>query len=319
MVVRAPHSPPGVRHLAGLVRTLGTDLQERFGERVHKLALDTGFTCPNRDGSLGRGGCTFCNNESFAPAAKARPDVSEQMARGAAVVAKRTGARKYLGYFQAYTNTYDQLDRLESLYRQALSHPGCVGLSIGTRPDCLGDGVLELLARLQDEGNLVWLELGLQSVFDRTLERVNRGHGSTVYFESTRRARELGLPVCCHLILGLPGEDRSHALESHAQVVAAGVDGLKIHPLHVVRSSLLAATWRAGEYRPLSMADYVEWTADLIERTPPGVVFHRLTGTCSEDLLLAPAWCSRKWDVLNGIEAALRRRGTRQGSLVGSD
>jgi uncharacterized protein len=304
----------GVRNLAGVVRTLGSDLHERFGERVHKLALDTGFTCPNRDGRLGRGGCTFCNNESFAPSVKIRPDVAEQMSRGADVVAKRTGARKYLGYFQAYTNTYDRLDRLEVLYRRALAFPGCVGLSIGTRPDCLGVGVLELLARLKDEGHLIWLELGLQSIFDETLKRVNRGHGSDIYFESARRARALGLSVCCHLILGLPGEDRSHALESHGQVVAAGVDGFKIHPLHVVRSSQLAATWRRGEYRPLSMTDYVGWTADLIERTPADIVFHRLTGTCSEDLLLAPDWCTKKWDVLNGIEAELRRRGTRQGS-----
>ncbi len=313
MVVREP-AVSGSRTLADLVHTLGSDLQERFGERVHKLALDTGFTCPNRDGSLGRGGCTFCNNESFAPSAKSRPDVLEQMRRGAEVVARRTRARRFLGYFQAYTNTYDQLDRLEALYRQALAFPGCVGLSIGTRPDCVGHGVLELLARLQDEGHLIWLELGLQTVFDATLERVNRGHGAAVYFESVARARELGLPVCCHLILGLPGEGREHALESHAQVVAAGVDGFKFHPLHVVRSSLLAASWRGGDYTPLSMADYVEWAADLVERTPPDVVFHRLTGTCSEDLLLAPPWCVKKWEVLNGIEATLRRRGTRQGT-----
>ncbi len=308
----------GSRTLADLVLTLGSALQTRFGERVHKLALDTGFTCPNRDGSLGRGGCTFCNNESFAPSTGSRPEVALQMARGAEVVAKRTGARKYLGYFQAYTNTYDSLGRLESLYRQALSYPGCVGLSIGTRPDCLGPGVLELLARLQDEGHLIWLELGLQTIFDETLVRVNRGHGSEVYFESNDRARALGLPVCCHLILGLPGEDRTHALETHAQVIQAGVDGLKIHPLHVVRSSLLAAQWRAGEYSPLALGDYVEWTADLIERTPPGVVFHRLTGTCAEELLLAPAWCVKKWDVLNAIERALRLRGTRQGSFSGA-
>jgi len=306
----------GSRTLADLVHTLGSDLQERFGERVHKLALDTGFTCPNRDGTLGRGGCTFCNNESFAPASGSRPDVSEQMARGAVVVAKRTGARKYLGYFQAYTNTYDKLERLEALYRQALSYPGCVGLSIGTRPDCLGDGVVELLARLRDEGHLVWLELGLQTVFAETLAKVNRGHDAETYFRSAARARALGLPVCCHLILGLPGEDRSHALESHRQVVEAGVEGLKIHPLHVVRSSLLAAQWRAGDYPPMSLSDYAQWTADLVERTPSEVVFHRLTGTCSEELLLAPAWCVKKWDVLNAIEANLRCRGTRQGSAL---
>lgn len=318
MVARASVAASGSRNLAGLVRTLGSELQARFGERVHKLALDSGFTCPNRDGSLGHGGCTFCNNESFAPSANAKPDVRMQMIRGAQVVARRTGARKYLGYFQAYSNTYDQTDRLEDLYRQALAFEGCVGLSIGTRPDCLGEGVLELLARLRDEGHMVWLELGLQSVFDETLDRVNRGHGADIYFESALRARSLGLSVCCHLILGLPGEDRGHAVESHRQVVAAGIDGLKIHPLHVVRSSILAAQWKAAEYQPLSMTEYVEWTTDLIERTPPDVVFHRLTGTCSEDLLLAPAWCSKKWIVLNAIERNLRSRGSSQGSMLGA-
>jgi hypothetical protein len=236
------------------------------------------------------------------------------MAEGALVVARRTKARKYLAYFQAYTNTYGSLERLEALYRDALAFPGCIGLSIGTRPDCLGAGVLELLARIQDEGRVVWLELGLQSAFDETLDRVGRGHGAEIYFREAKRARALGLPLCCHLILGLPGEGLDHALETHRQVLAAGVDGLKIHPLHIVRGSTLAAQWKAGEYSPLSLTDYVEWACDLVERTPAEVVFHRLTGTCAEDLLLAPSWCSGKWNVLNAIEATLRGRGSRQGS-----
>ena len=302
------------RTLADLVHTLGSDLLERYGERVHKIALDTGFTCPNRDGRSGHGGCTFCNNESFAPGSSERP-LALQMSAGAAVVARRTGARKYLAYFQAYSNTYGSLDRLESIYREALAFPGCIGLSIGTRPDCLGPGILELLVRIQDEGWMVWLELGLQSAFDETLVRVNRGHDSEIYFAQARRARALGLPLCCHLILGLPGEGRDHALETHRRVIEAGVDGLKIHPLHVVRGSALAAQWKASEYDPLRMSDYVEWTCDLVERTPVEVVFHRLTGTCSEDLLLAPSWCSKKWNVLNAIESTLRRRGTRQGTF----
>ena len=310
-----PTSLQGSRTLADLVHTLGSDLLERYGERVHKLALDTGFTCPNRDGRSGSGGCTFCNNDSFAPGSRERP-LGTQMSEGACVVARRTGARKYLAYFQAYTNTYGALDHLEALYREALAFPGCVGLSIGTRPDCLEPGVLELLARIQDEGWLVWLELGLQSAFDETLERVNRGHGSEIYFREARRARGLGLPLCCHLILGLPGEGQDRARETHRQVLEVGVDGLKIHPLHVVRGSALAIQWRGGGYDPLSLTDYVEWTRDLVERTPPEVVFHRLTGTCSADLLLAPSWCAGKWNVLNAIEASLRRRGTRQGSFA---
>lgn len=304
------------RSIADLVTTLGSVLQDRFGERVHKLALDTGFTCPNRDGTVGRGGCTFCNNDTFAPAARSKPPLEIQMSQGARVVEKRTGARKYLAYFQAYTNTYGDLSRLRALWAEALAFPGCVGVSVGTRPDCLAPGVLEELARLQDAGFVVWLELGLQSAFDQTLQAVNRGHGAEVYFRECSRARTLGLPVCAHLILGLPGERRDHALETHRQVIDAGVDGLKVHPLHVVKGSLLATQWRRSEYVPLALSEYVAWACDLVERTPPKVVFHRLTGTCEADLLLSPLWCEKKWDVLNGIESELRSRGARQGSAL---
>lgn len=286
----------------------------RYGERVHKVALDTGFTCPNRDGALGKGGCTFCNNDSFAPGTKQRDRLEDQVLKGQDVVRRRTGAKKTIAYFQAYTNTYDRLEVLEQLWNRALEMPGVVGLSIGTRPDCLPEGVLELLARLQDRHLEIWLELGLQSVFDATLNRVNRGHGADAWYKAIRRARSLGLKVCTHLILGLPGEGRDEALASHAQVVAEGSEGIKVHPLHVVKGSRMAAQWKAGEIASLSLAEYASWTADLVERTPPGVVFHRLTGTCSEELLLAPLWCSSKWLALNALEAELRRRGTRQGS-----
>jgi len=299
-----------------LVFTLGRDLRERHGERVHKVALDTGFTCPNRDGTLGRGGCTFCNNETFAPGTRLRAPLEDQIRTGQEVVARRTGARKTLAYFQAYTNTYDRLAALEALWERALAHPGIVGLSIGTRPDCLPEGVLELLRRLQDRGLEVWLELGLQSSFDETLRRVNRGHGADAWYEASTRARDLGLRVCTHLILGLPGEGRDEALETHRRVIAHGTDGLKIHPLHVVRGSRMAAQWRSGEIETLALPDYAAWTADLVERTPKSVVFHRLTGTCTADLLLAPDWCVSKWAALNAVEAELRRRGSFQGGLV---
>lgn len=311
-----PRTAKGERNLADLLLTLGQDLLRRHGERVHKVALDTGFTCPNRDGTLGKGGCTFCNNDSFAPGSRTRDALENQVRAGQEVVARRTGARKSIAYFQAYTNTYDRLEVLEALWSRALVMPGVVGLSIGTRPDCLPEGVLELLARLQDRGLEVWLELGLQSIFDRTLERVNRGHGSQVWYDAMRRSHALGLKVCTHLILGLPGEGRDEVLATHAAVVAERSEGLKIHPLHVVKGSRMASQWRAGEIEALSLADYASWTADIVERTPADVVFHRLTGTCSEDLLLAPTWCSSKWLALNALEAELRRRGTRQGSAI---
>ncbi|KAA6185174.1 TIGR01212 family radical SAM protein [Thiohalocapsa marina] len=304
--------------LSDLVNTFGTDLLRRHGARVHKLAIHAGFTCPNRDGSKGRGGCSFCNNVSFSPNARREPSVAEQIAAGRRVVRKRTGARRYLAYFQAYTNTYDDVERLGALYREALAEPDVIGLSVGTRPDCVPDAVLDLLSTLRAEGNEIWLELGLQSASDRTLDRVNRGHGFADYRRAVRAARLHGLPVCTHLIVGLPGEGREAAIHSLERVLELGTDGLKLHPLHVVRHTLLARDWRLGHYRPLSMDDYIGIAADLIERTPPEVLYHRVTGTASRDILLAPDWCSKKWAVLNGIENTLRRRGTRQGALSGS-
>jgi radical SAM protein (TIGR01212 family) len=302
--------------LSDRVNTFGADLKRRYGERVHKVAINAGLSCPNRDGTKGRGGCTFCNNASFNPNARQPPPVAEQLAAGRAVILKRTGARRYLAYFQAYTNTYGDLDLLAGLYRQALCEPDVVGLSVGTRPDCCPPAVLDLLAALRDDGYEVWLELGLQSAFDATLARVNRGHGFADYRLALGEARARGLLVCTHLIVGLPGEGRREAIASLGRVLDLGTDGLKIHPLHVVKGTQLANEWRRGGYTPLSMSGYIATAADLIERTPPAVVYHRLTGTASTDILLAPAWCSRKWVVLNGIEAELRRRGNAQGRLA---
>jgi radical SAM protein (TIGR01212 family) len=324
--------------LSDVVHTFGQWLLARHGQRVHKIALDAGFTCPNRDGSKGVGGCTFCNNASFSPnetgAGDDRPPATldqdcsgparvararlpgpldAQMDSGRRAIARRTRARKFLAYFQAYTNTYSEVERLRAMYDRALAHADVIGLSVGTRPDCVPPGVLDLLAEYRDLGHEVWLELGLQSAFDATLARVNRGHGLAEYLHTNAAARRLGLPVCAHLIVGLPGEGAWHARQSLERVLDAGVDGLKLHPLHVVRHTVLATQWRAGEYQPMSFDDYIRIAADLIEATPPDIVYHRVTGTAPGEILLAPDWCRHKWIVLNGIEAELKRRGSRQG------
>lgn len=304
--------------LAEHVHTFGRHVLRRYGERVHKLAIHAGFTCPNRDGTRGIGGCTFCNNASFSPNARRPPPVAAQIEAGRRVVRRRTGARRYIAYFQAYTNTYAEVERLRALYDEALAEPDVVGISVGTRPDCVPDPVLDLLAGYRARGLEVWLELGLQSSFDRTLERVNRGHGFAEYRDAVRRARARGLPVCTHLIVGLPGEGARHARVTLERVLGLGVDGLKLHPLHVVRGTRLAREWRAGGYRPLALEAYVAIAAELIARTPWEVVYHRVTGTAPRGLLLAPDWCARKWIVLNAIEAALRARGLRQGDLAGA-
>lgn len=300
--------------ITDVVHTFGQWLLARHGVRVHKIALDVGFTCPNRDGSKGTGGCTFCNNASFSPGSRLRKSLDEQMTSGQKGVGRCTGAEKYLAYFQAYTNTYADVEELRRLYDQALSYSGVIGLSVGTRPDCVPAEVLDLLESYRDRGHEVWLELGLQSSFDESLQRVNRGHGFAEYEETTRKARQRGLPVCTHLILGMPGEMDWHAHRTLERVLEVGTDGLKLHPLHVVRHTLLAHQWRHGEYSPMEMEDYIRLAADLIELTPETVIYHRLTGTASQDILLAPSWCSQKWRVLNGIENELKRRGSRQGA-----
>jgi radical SAM protein (TIGR01212 family) len=247
----------------------------------------------------------------------ARP-LAEQLDAGREGIARRTRARKYLAYFQAYTNTYADVAQLKALYDQALAVPGMIGLSVGTRPDCVPPAVLDLLANYRQEGLEVILELGLQSAFDESLARVNRGHGLQEYIETCRAARARGIPVCTHLILGLPGEDDRHYQRSLDIVLDIGTDGLKLHPLHVVKGTQLANEWRRGDYAPLALADYVRAAADLIERTPWDVVYHRITGTAPARLLLTPRWCASKWPVVNAIVAELERRGSRQGAKAAS-
>lgn len=303
--------------LSDRVTTFGQDLLRRHGMRVHKIALDAGFTCPNRDGTKGTGGCTFCNNASFSPDAEKHLDVPEQIAKARTAIAKGTRAKHFIAYFQAYTNTYADISELESLYREALAQPDIIGVAVGTRPDCVSLAVLDLLDILRQEGLEVWLELGLQSAFDATLARVNRGHTLAEYRETAIAARARGIALCTHLIIGLPGEDEHHYHATLDTVLEIGVDGLKLHPLHVVKHTMLAFQWRRGGYQPLTRADYIRIASDLIERTPEHIVFHRVTATASGDILLAPAWCAQKWNVLNGIEQELRRRNSCQGCRSG--
>lgn len=303
--------------LSDYIHTFGQYMLQQHGERVHKIALDAGMTCPNRDGEKGMGGCTFCNNASFSPNGRVPPSLSQQINNGKHSIGKGTRAQRFLAYFQAYTNTYADVEELAALYEEALAEPDMVGLSIGTRPDCVPDAVLDLLEDYQRRGLVVWLELGLQSAFDETLKRVNRGHGLKEYEKTVVAARKRGIPVCTHLIVGLPGETERHYHASLDTVLALGTDGLKLHPLHVVKNTVLAIEWRRGEYQPLELSDYIRIAADLIERTPPHIVYHRVTGTASKDILLAPAWCSQKWNILNGIELELKRRGHRQGEFAG--
>lgn len=297
------------------VNTLGQQLQRQYGQKIHKLTINAQFTCPNRDGSKGIGGCTFCNNASFSPNARETSSVSQQLQSGRITIAQRTGAKKYLGYFQAYTNTYAEVSVLRQLYQQALQQQDVVGLSVGTRPDCVPDATLDLLAEYQSQGHEIWLELGLQSAFDQSLQRVNRGHGFAEYQDAVRRARQRQLKICTHLIIGLPGETAQQSLTSLQRVLDVGTQGLKLHPLHVVRGSLLANQWRQGDYQPLQQQDYIDVASEMIRHTPKEVIYHRITATAGPKLLLAPEWCGQKWPVMNAITANLAQHGAQGHAL----
>jgi len=299
--------------LSDYVNTFGQYMLKKHGERVHKIAINAGFTCPNRDGSKGIGGCTFCNNRSFNPVDVNAPTIPQQITNGKLVIRRRTGAKKYLAYFQAYTNTYADVAYLKRQYEQALSDKHVIGLSIGTRPDCVPDEVLDLLCCYRDQGHEVWLELGLQSAHDVSLKKVNRGHGFNEYCVALEAIQQRNLSLCTHLILGLPGETEQHMYESVTRVLALGVDALKLHPLHVVKGTQLARQWLHQAYQPLDMQQYIHISANIIEMTPAEIIFHRVTGTAQNDILLAPEWCSMKWRVINGIERELYHRKSYQG------
>ncbi|NVJ57041.1 MAG: TIGR01212 family radical SAM protein [Vibrionaceae bacterium] len=296
-----------------LVNTIGQDLQRRYGEKVHKLTLHGGFSCPNRDGTIGRGGCTFCNVASFADEQAQIKSIESQLKDRAGEVSR---AKKYLAYFQAYTSTYAEVQVLKSMYEQALQAADIVGLCVGTRPDCVPDAVLELLSEYVNQGYEIWLELGLQTANNQTLKRINRGHDFECYAEITQRARALGIKVCTHLIVGLPREQREDNIETMRRVLEVGTDGIKLHGLHIVEGSTMAKAWKAGKLQAPELDQYVAIASELIRMTPPHVIFHRVSSAARRPTLLAPLWCENRWLAMTEIGRALNQDGA-QGSLIG--
>ncbi|HGH6025367.1 TPA: TIGR01212 family radical SAM protein [Vibrio mimicus] len=296
-----------------LVNTIGQDLQRRYGEKVHKLTLHGGFSCPNRDGTIGRGGCTFCNVASFANEETQQQSIHDQLKDRAGEIKR---AKKYLAYFQAYTSTYAEVQVLKSMYEQALEVADIVGLCVGTRPDCVPDAVLELLADYVQQGYEIWLELGLQTAHDHILKRINRGHDFACYAEITAKARALGIKVCTHLIVGLPGEGRSENMSTLQQVLKVGTDGIKLHGLHIVEGSTMAKAWRAGRLAVLEQDEYVSIACEMIRSTPPQIIYHRVSSAARRPTLLAPLWCENRWWAMTAIGQTLEIEGP-QGSLLG--
>ena len=293
------------------------ELKRIFGCRVHRISIDAGFTCPNRDGTVGRDGCVFCSDRGAGSFGIARGmDIAGQLEHGKEVMIRKYKAKKFIAYFQSYSNTYAAPEQLRALYDEALAQPDIVGLIVGTRPDCLSSEIVDLLAEYSRR-TYFWLELGLQSPHDRTLQAINRGHDSATFFEAAAMVKAAGLRLCVHVILGLPGESRDEMLASARMMNELGVDGIKIHLLHVNRNTRLNDLYQRGDVRLLEKEEYVALVCDYLELLDPRIFIQRLTGDGGKDLV-APLWSAAKFEALNAIDDELERRGTRQGAKLAS-
>lgn len=294
----------------------GSFLRARFGQRVHKVSIDAGFTCPNVDGTVAVGGCNFCDNRSFSPSRRVRRrPIDEQIDEGIRRLAQRYRAEHFLAYFQPATNTYAPVATLRPLYEAALAHPRVVGLAIGTRPDCVPDDVLDLLGELAQKHYLS-VEYGLQTIHDRSLDWMNRGHHYDAFVDAVTRSRGRGFEICAHVMLGLPGESRDDMLATAAEIARLQLDAVKIHNLYAVRNTPLADDVLAGRVRLLERDEYVSTLVDFLERLPSRCIVERVSGDAPPDFFVAPAWCLDKPAVRAALDAELLRRNTWQGRLV---
>lgn len=290
-----------------------TNLRAQFGCRVQKITIDAGLSCPNRDGTLSRRGCTYCNARGSGTGAMAAGlSICEQIATARNVLAKRYGAKRFIAYFQSFSNTYAPLAVLRRLYEEALGCDDVVGLAIGTRPDCIDAAKLDYLETLAKD-RLIWLEYGLQSAHDPTLKAINRGHDADCFFRAVAMTRHRGIKICAHVILGLPGEARTEMLATARALAACRIDGVKIHLLYVIRGTPLENAFVRGDYRCLEQDAYVGLVCDFLEVLPPAVVIQRLTGDPHPQELVAPAWAMEKAKTLEMIRNELIRRDSWQG------
>jgi len=284
-----------------------------FGCRVQKIAVDAGLTCPNRDGTISFGGCIYCNElGSGTGFLKKGLSISDQISRGTKHLARRYKAKKFMVYFQSFSNTYAPLPVLGEIYGEALQFPQVVGLSIGTRPDCVDEPVLDLLESYTTD-HLIWVEYGLQSAHDETLALINRGHDAACFARAVHLTRGRGLKICAHVIIGLPGEDRSHILKTARFLADLGIDGVKLHLLYVIRGTPLETLYQKGAYQCLDQDAYVDLVCDFLEHIPENVVIQRLTGDPHPHELAAPQWALERNDTFARINRELEKRDTRQG------
>lgn len=298
------------------MRRLNDYYREKFGCKVYKLSIDGGFTCPNRDGTIGTGGCIFCSAQGGGEFAAARQEtVAAQLEKAKARVQAKNRGGKYIAYFQSFTNTYGDAGELEKLFRAAMEPEDIVALSIATRPDCLGEDVMGMLRRLAGI-KPVWVELGLQTVHPQSAAYIRRGYDLPVYDEAVRKLKDAGITVIVHQILGLPGETVEDMAATARYIGASGADGIKFHLLHVLRNTDLAEDFAAGKFEVLTMEQYIAALEACVRAIPKEMVIHRLTGDGAKRDLIAPLWSGDKKRVLNAIHAAFARDDVEQGSTA---
>jgi radical SAM protein (TIGR01212 family) len=289
----------------------------RSSGKGHKVALDAGLSCPNRDGTLSFGGCIFCSEKGSGDFAGERGfSIQEQFKQVRARTLKKWTKAKYIAYFQSFTGTYGPVDYLKQLYEEALEQEGVVGLSISTRPDCLSEEILAVLADINKKTYL-WIELGLQSIHTKTLEWINRGHDFSCFTRAVDKLRQRDIRVCAHIILGLPCESRQEMVETAKTAAKLPIQGMKIHSLHILRGTPLADIYDQERFRLLTLEEYIMLVADILEILPEELIIHRLMGDGPAKDVIAPEWTRLKWEVLNGIDQEMAKRNSRQGSKRG--
>lgn len=293
--------------------TWNSHLRKIFGEKIFKISLDGGFDCPNRDGTVAYGGCTFCSVAGSGDFAGNRAEpIDVQFEKIKNVMHKKWKNGKYIAYFQAFTNTHAPVSVLREKYEAALKQEGVVGLSIATRPDCLPEDVVDYLAEL-NERTYLWVELGLQTAHDKTAELINRAHDYQVFVDGVQKLRERGIRVCAHIINGLPMETPEMMMETAQAVAELDIQGIKIHLLHLLKGTPMVKQYEKGMLKFLTFEDYVKIVCDQLEILPPDMIIHRITGDGPSHLLIGPMWSVNKWEVLNAIDAELERRNSYQG------
>jgi radical SAM protein (TIGR01212 family) len=302
-------------HIDQRYNSISSFLNNRFGRKVYKVSIQAGLTCPNRDGSKGTGGCIYCNPESNLPFVSRGKDIPEQLREGIEYVKGRHRAGMFIPYFQHYSNTYAPSGVLRKMFFEAIGHRDVVGLAVSTRPDCLDNGVLDVLSEVSREV-LLWLELGLQSAHDHTLKLINRGHTAAEFADAVRRANERGIMTCAHIILGLPGETPSDTMDTIAFLRGLRTGGVKIHNLHVLKDTPLAGMHERGELSCLSLEGYASLVVDCLERLPKDVLIHRFNSHSPRRLTIAPLWSVNKLGTMNAVHDELERRDSWQGKLL---